>query len=93
MKIAVGTAQLTVNIPEKGVERRSKQGKSGKMTLAYTPAALKFLFTNRFRPNLIRSWPLGHPTLGKSKYPRKGSEKGAIGKKVRKNTFFDIPEL
>jgi hypothetical protein len=34
---------------------------------------------------------LGRPTLGRSKYPRKGSDKGAIGKKVRKIMVFDIP--
>jgi hypothetical protein len=51
------------------------------------------LFTNRFQPNLMRKQSLECPTLGKSKYPEKGSNKGALGKKVRKITFFDIPEL
>jgi hypothetical protein len=92
MKIAVGTAHLTVvNIPENGSNEGVIRRKVGKMMLAYTPEALKFLFTNRFRPNLIGRWPLGRPTLGKSKYPGKGSDKGAIGKKVRKITFFDTP--
>jgi hypothetical protein len=47
MKIAVGMAHLKiVNIPEKGVGRGSNQGKSGKITPAYTPGALTFLVTN-----------------------------------------------
>jgi hypothetical protein len=38
MKIAVGTAHLTVaNIPEKGSNDGVIRGKVGKMTLAYTP--------------------------------------------------------
>ena len=55
MKVAVEKAHFTVvNVPAKGVERRSNQGKVGKLTLAYTRGALKLLFTNRFRPNLMR---------------------------------------
>jgi hypothetical protein len=42
MKIAVGTAHLTVvNIPEKGVERRSNQGKSGKNDACLHPRSSK----------------------------------------------------
>jgi hypothetical protein len=59
MKIAVGTAHLTVvNIPEKGVERGSKQWKSGKsdaclkgekgVGISKILPYVTFLFTVRF---------------------------------------------
>jgi hypothetical protein len=78
MKITVGTAHLTVvNISEKGVERRSNQGKSWKMTLAYTPGALKFFFSNRFSTKFNRKVAFGTSRIRKVEVAKKRVRPGS----------------
>jgi hypothetical protein len=92
MKIAVGTAHLTVvNIPEKGVERRSNQGKSGKTDACLHPRSSKIFVYQPISTKFNAKVTVGmlHIPIVKVRGERVGgrSNQGKVGKIM----VFDIP--
>jgi hypothetical protein len=92
MKIAVGTAHLTVvNIPEKGVEREINQEKSGKNDACLHPRSSKIFVYKPISTKFNMEVALGTSHIRKVKVPGERVRQGSNREKVRKLTFFKIP--
>jgi hypothetical protein len=92
MKIAVGTAHLTVvNIPEKGVERRSNQGKGGKNNACLHPRSSKSFVYQPISTKFYKKVALGTSHIRKVEVPKKSVRQGSNWQKGEKNHVFDIP--
>jgi hypothetical protein len=82
MKIAVGTAHLTVvNIPEKGVERRSNQGKSGKNDACLHPRSSKIFVYQPISTKFNKKVAVGTSHIRKG---RSTQEKGPTREQLAK---------
>jgi hypothetical protein len=89
MKIAVGTAHLTVvNIPEKGVERRSIQGKSGKNDACLHPRSSKIFVYQPISTKFNKTVALGMSHVRKVEVPKKRVRQGSNWQKSEKNHVF-----
>jgi hypothetical protein len=92
MKITVGTAHLTVvNMPEKGVERRSNQGKSGKNDACLYPRSSKIFVYQPILTKFNKKVALGTSHIRTVEVPKKRVRQGSNWQKSEKITFFDIP--
>jgi hypothetical protein len=78
MKIAVGTAHLTVvNVPKKGVERRSNLGKSRKNDACLNPRSSKIFVYLSISTKFNEKVALGTSHIRKVEVPKKRVRQGS----------------
>ena len=92
MKVAVEKAHfMVVKVPEKGVERRSNQGKSGETDACLHPRSSKIFVYQPISTKFNREVALGTSHIRKVKVPGKRVRQGSRWEKSAKNHVFRHP--